>query len=121
MTRAFRVLMVATALAALALAGGCGGSTRVASPEGPLTALELEYEAVDLALGATKDVKVLSGTATAVQAPHGSGLTATVQGDKIVVAASKSARKGRHVVVVKSKGMEATFTVTLGMVPALKK
>jgi hypothetical protein len=106
--------------AALLAAAGCGQGTGVTKPgaAGPINGaaiLELEYEDVEVAPGASKQVKVVGGEAVAVAAPRNCGVNAKLTGDTVTVWADKSARRGRRTVTVKGRGQETTFTVSIGM------
>jgi hypothetical protein len=76
--------------------------------------LVMETDAVDIVPLSEMHVNLKSGTATSVEVPEGSGLTAKVEGNSVKVVAAKDAKEGMHQVIVKDgKGKQTAFKVNI--------
>jgi hypothetical protein len=72
----------------------------------------LEFAEIDLIPGQEKEVKLKKGKAESAVPPKEAGVTAKVEGEKVIVKADKDAKEGSHDVKVKgAKGKEATLKV----------
>ncbi len=105
-------------LVLLAAAPGCGNGGRH-SKEG-FVPLDISVETVNLRPGAEGTVKIVSGKAKGATAPKNSGLTVRSEGDKVVIAAPKTARPGKYTVAIAGNdGQKESVTVNV-LRPAAK-
>jgi hypothetical protein len=117
MCKDFSSLLAAASAAALLLAApGCGSHD-----DGALSVLELQYEAIDLAPGAQKQVKVESGKAAFAETAKNSGLTTRVEGDNVTIAAAKTARRGKHAVTVRDGNAKQAIVMVNVADPSMRR
>lgn len=78
---------------------GCSSSS--SSVNSGAEVLVLEVMEIELVPDSQKDVKVKSGKAEKAEGPAaGTGVTAKVENNKVIVAASKEAKEGTHTVKI---------------------
>jgi hypothetical protein len=105
------VLAIGLALMLWALPG-CG---KKAVGQSDAEVLDLEFEAIDLAPGMEKPVKVTFGKAVSVESPKNTGVDVKLADDKILISAAPNAKKGRHTVTVIGRSMKNTVVVNVGV------
>jgi hypothetical protein len=114
MRRIVPSLFLCGALAALT-GPGCGPASSTAPPPGGTSADVLVFESEEVVElvpgGPEKPVGVKSGKAESAEAPKESGVTAKVEGNKVILSAGKDAKEGDHTVTVKGGKKDATIKV----------
>jgi len=74
----------------------------------------LEKDAIEIIPLSEVQVKIVSGIAESAEPPKDSGLTATLEGNRVNISAAKDAKAGLHQVTVRdAKGKHVTLSVNV--------
>ena len=98
--------------------GGPGGLKRHANKSSAADQIDgnfaLETDVLEIVPLAETHVKIVSGSAESVETPKDSGLTATLEGNRVKLSAAKDAKVGPHKVTVRdARGGQAILTVSV--------